>query len=108
MTNVIQDVSTLTTIPLSSLQKLVGKGQDCICHSVYESILNNEEVTELDIGIGTLYIQCNSEEARYKFIPSLMLEKQVRETAQTRESPVILNVEEKLKDKIMYVYKDLY
>ena len=107
MVNIIKDISTLTTIPYATLTKLIDVLELCICHAVEESILKNGEVTSINVGIGTLNIKATEDEIKYKFIPSTKFEESVKQTALTRESPLINKVEEKLKDKVMNVYKEL-
>lgn len=54
MYNLSEDLSNLTTIPTSALSKLSDKSVFCICNDVEESILKEENVADIDLGIGTL------------------------------------------------------
>ena len=107
MVNILKDISTLTTIPYATLTKLSDVLELCICHAVEESILKNGEVTSINVGIGTLNIKATEEEIKYKFIPSSKFEEHVKQTVITKESPLVAKVEERLKDKVMNVYKEL-
>ena len=107
MVNIIKDISTLTTIPYATLTKLSDVLELCICHAVEESILKNGEVTSINVGIGTLNIKATEDEIKYKFIPSTKFEEHVKQTVITKESPLVTKVEERLKDKVMNVYKEL-
>ena len=107
MTDSIKDLSILTTIPKSVLDKLTTELQYVICHSIEESSLQSENITKIDIGIGTLLISVEDEGVRYKFIPSSSLEQTVKWTILNHKSPIIHQVEEALKDKVMNVYKEL-
>ena len=52
MNNIITDVSTVTTIPEVALQNLNDIYQEAI-----ENIHDNNPITEVDIGLGILYIK---------------------------------------------------
>lgn len=107
MVNILKDISTVTTIPYATLIKLSDVSELCICHAIEESLLKGGEFTSIFVGIGTLNIKATDEEIKYKFIPSAKFEESVKQTVLTRESPLINKVEEKLKDKVMNVYKEL-
>lgn len=105
--NIIEDVSQLTTIPLASLNKISALEINCICHAVQESMLAQENITSVDIGIGKLLLCQETSGIRYKFIPSSELEKSLIETLTNRKSPLISQVEETLVSRIVKTYKDL-
>lgn len=56
VTDIIEDISTITTIPPVSLRKLFDKVGWCICNAVEESRLKEQDITEVNIGFGTLLI----------------------------------------------------
>ena len=106
--SLITDLSTITTIPVSTLEKLHDKQQLCILHKVSENEKKGEPITYVDIGYGTLYIKHENDELRYKFIPSKSFEKDLKEVILSGQSPLISKAEEALKDKITNTYKDLF
>ena len=108
MKNLIEDLSILTTIGKYNLESLTYKSIDIISHDIEESLRDNENYIEIDIGLGTLIISRVEEEIRYKFIPSKRLEKTVIDTYITRKSKVALDVDKALGDRIMKTYKDLF
>lgn len=107
MTDIVKDVSTITTIPYDTLNKLNDKVLWSICNSIYESKLNNEEFYELDLGFGTLIIADQDESIRYKFIPSAKLEKSVISVIKDNKNPLQNNLENSLKNKIINTYKTI-
>lgn len=107
MNKLIDDISTLTTISKNALVNLNDKAQSCICHCVCESLIEGNSLTEIDIGIGTLYIKFEGEEIKYKFIPSKKLEESVALTAQYKSSPLVYEVDVALKERIESTYKNL-
>ena len=107
MTKLVEDLETLTTIPESTLNKLIAKVCFCICEAVEESVLAHEQITEIDVGIGTLYIQTVEDSVKYKFIPSAKLNEAVVTTIKEGKSPLVKLVEATLKDRITNVYKQL-
>lgn len=108
MINLTTDLATLTSIPKASLDKLVEKSHWCICHSVEEGILNNNNIIEMNIGIGVLYIKLEENDVRYKFIPSPSLEECVRDTVVNRTNPLINITEKALVTRIVNTYKDIF
>lgn len=108
MKNVIEDLSTLTTIPVTSLAKLIDKSILCIEDEVLNSFLNNEDIISLNIGIGKLVIKIEENLIRYRFIPSKKLEDGVKEALASKKSSLETTVEQHLIDKILKTYKDLF
>ena len=106
MIDIINDLSTLTTIPYVSLERLVDLSVACISHSIEESLLDDETYTMVDIGVGRLGIKVEDNTILYKFIPSTKLEDTIRQTILSGKSPLTVKVEETLKDKITKTYKD--
>ena len=107
MSNIVNDVSTLTTIPEKSLNKLEQKFMYAICEQIQEDILEEKEMSELDIGLGTLYIKYVGSEIKYKFIPSPDLEKAVYNTVVKKLNLMETSLNEALAKKFIDVYKDL-
>ncbi len=107
MNNIIEDISKLTTIPQNALDKLVNKAMWCIGDSFQEGILLGKEITEVNIGIGTLLISNLSEEIKYKFIPNEQLEQALISIALDKKNPLELTLEKKLTSKILNTYKDI-
>ena len=107
MSNVIKDVSTLTTIPEKTLNKLEQKFIYCICEQIQEDMLEEQEISELDIGLGTLYIKYADNQIKYKFIPNSELEKAVYNTVVKKLNLMEPTLNEALVKKFVDVYKDL-
>lgn len=102
-----KDVSNLTTVPFSSVQKIFSRFQDCICYNLQQSINNKEEYAEIDIYIGKLILKKEDNHIYYKFIPSPSFEKDVLITYQRGECPLIRRLEDTISDKISSAYKEL-
>ena len=107
MTNIVNDVATLTTIPEKSLNKLEQKFIYAICEQIQEDILEDKEMSELNIGLGTLYIKYVGSEIKYKFVPSSELEKSVYNTVVKKLNSMETSLNEALAKKFIDVYKDL-
>lgn len=107
MNRLIDDIAVLTNISTYALEGLIEKSRCCICHSVYEDLLNRENPTEIDIGIGTLYIKCEDSDIKYKFIPSKKLEEEVAFTIRNKLSPLTMEVDATFKHRIENTYKQL-
>lgn len=107
MSNIIEDVSKLTTIPEKTLNKLIQKVIYCICEQIQEDILEEKELSELDVGLGTIYIKYAGDEIKYKFIPNTELEKSVYNTVVKKLNLMETALNEALAKKFIDVYKDL-
>lgn len=107
MRDLIEDISKLTTISDSVLNKLVDKAFYCISDAIEDDILEQKKVTEIDIGIGTLYLELNSENVRYKFIPNKKLESAVKDTVVNKKNLLKDTLEMTLVTRITNTYKEL-
>lgn len=107
MANLLEDVSTLTGVTEKTLEKLINVSNYCIGHSVHETLCQKQDVTTIDIGIGELVIRVIDEGIQYRFVPSVALEKSLVQTVVGKTSPMIVQLENKLQDKIDKAYKEV-
>lgn len=108
MRDLIKDISTITTIPADALEKLVTKGEWCICDYVEDTILGKDsKVVEINIGLGVISIVIDSDRLIYRFIPSEKLEESVINTVKNETNPLKKSIEKSLVNKITNVYKEL-
>ena len=105
--NLVDNLGSLTLIKSSILNKQVEISENCICDYILEAIENDEDIVSIDIGIGMLYINISADEISYKFIPNKKLEKKIVKTIETRESPLVTQIENKLNQRILNTYKEL-
>lgn len=105
--NLINDISKVTTIPKSALNRLNNIAIWCITDAFKVSLLNNNDLTEIDLGIGKLCILNEDEQVKYKFIPNELLEQSIIDTSLNNRSHLELNLEEKIVDKILNTYKTI-
>ena len=108
MNNICKDLSTLTTVPLFSIEKLMSKFQDSICYTIQEELASNNNSMEIDIYIGKLFIEIIDDNIYYKFIPSKDFEADVMTTIKTGVCPLISKLEDSIQTKITRAYKELY
>lgn len=106
MHNLINDVSVLTTIPAPALTRLQEKSIWCICNSLEEEKLAGNNLTEINIGIGTLQILVDNNEMKYRFIPSKALENSAKATLTEGKNPLTATVEATLVRRILNTYKN--
>lgn len=106
--DVLKDLSILTAIPYSSLQKVLLKINDIICHDIKEAYYQGEELLELDIGIGKLTLSLINDVISYAFVPSAQLEKKIIDSFNSSDDALITQLEQSVKNKIINSYKELY
>lgn len=106
--DILQQVTDITTIPQHSLQRLTTVTNYCICNSVYESKLLHENITAMNIGIGTLFVENTGKALNYKFVPSQQLEKSLVKTLTTNQNPLVNKLETTFTQRIVKTYKDMF
>ena len=103
-----EDFAMLTTIPKSKVDDLFEKWMSIICHNIKEQVLEQNSTVEVDIGIGTLFIQVSDEAVKYKFIPCAKFERAVRDALTNEPNDLLIDrVDEVLRERILHTYKDL-
>ena len=107
MNSLINDISKLTTIPINVLTKLVDKAFYCISDIVDDAIIEHKKIIDIDIGIGTLYLEINSENVRYKFVPNKELETAIKSTVLNKQNLLRDTLEMTLVNRITNTYKEL-
>lgn len=107
MINALTDLSTLTAIPDKTLEKLFQSLIYVICQNTLEDELNEVDVTEIDIGIGILYIKHDSADIRFKFVPSDSLQKSMSDVVTKKLNLMENTLTAKLSEKLLQVYKEL-
>lgn len=105
---ICKDLSTVTTMSVSSIDRFMSKFQDCLTYSIQEALSNNKTTIELDIYIGKILVEIINDKIYYKFIPSASFEREVTETVRSGVSPMVTKIEDAIQSKIMRAYKELY
>ena len=106
--DLVNDLEILTTIQRKALVKLVNKSNYIICNAVTEMLLADEDLCEINIGIGTIMIKKIGNEIKYKFVPSAKLNSSIVEIFTEGSNPLSDVLELALKDKIENTYKELF
>ena len=107
MINLTSDLSLLTTIPDKVLEKLNDKLVYCISEAVAESALAEEEITELDVGFGTLFIKNDKFEPKFKFVPTENFMSTIKDSINNKLNSLEDTLNESLANKVVNVYKDI-
>lgn len=106
--NITQDISTLTTVQKSSIDRLCKQMIKCICYDVCEALSQDIKEICLDIGIGNLIIKIDDYSVLYRFEPSQALDDNVICSVTTGKNPVVEDIENSLLNKVNTTYKDLF
>ena len=107
MVSLVKDISTLTTIPERALQRLVEVSIYCINDAVSEDVGQENNVSEIDIGIGKLSISHEDNDLKFKFIPGAKLEEEIIKTIKNGQSTLEYTLERNLVKMITNTYKDI-
>lgn len=105
--NVIDDLSTITSIPRANLTKLAQRIEWLICNAAYEASLSDDNTAEVVLGFGKLIIRLEDNQIKYRFQPSKKLENTIIEAYEKGIDPIAKRAEEAVVGTIMKAYKDL-
>ena len=106
MQNLINDLSTLTNIPIDIWEKFIDIAHMDIAHYAFETISQKETSLSIDIGLGILYIKYEDDNIKYKFIPHESLEREVEEAFVNKKSPLVEVSTKKLTTRLKNAYKE--
>ena len=106
--NISADVSKLTSINEQTLLKLKEKFEWCIYDYIEQTILNGENICNIDLGLGVLTIIIEDDSIKYKFKPDQKLERGIVRTIANEQNPFVLNIENYLSSRLVDVYKTLF
>lgn len=106
MKDLINRVSTISTIDERTLTKLCTIQDWCISDIIREMIDNKENEETIFIGIGTIKIIIDEDGVRYKFKPSQELEDNIINTLNGEKSVLEEALVESVKKKLLNIYKD--
>lgn len=99
-----QDVKIFSTLTYADQQRYYSLVKKLISSYVVE---DTDEITEVDIGIGILYVQKQDDGIRYKFVPSEDFESMLINSIKEEKQPVISGLESEISKIILHAYKDL-
>ena len=106
--DIVQDISTLTTVQKSSIDRLCIQAIKCVCYCICEALSKNEKDLCLDIGIGSLFINIGEDSVKYRFEPSMFMDNSIIDSVLSGKNPVIEDIESSLLNKVNTTYKDLF
>lgn len=101
------DLSKLSNLDEKYLDKLFTLCADVIGSSLYETILKNEDMLELDCIFGKLIIKADMKEIKIKFIPSEDLELDLKNINSGHEPSLKHKLEKAVTAKLVDMYKGL-
>lgn len=101
------DLSKLTNIDEKVLDKLSELTMYLISEAVYETSLNMETITELDMGYGDLIIKNGDGELKIRFIPKPELELDIRGVNKGGQPTLKKRIEKTLIAKLVDMYKEI-
>lgn len=104
----LSDISTIYSIRTSIFNKLVELAEACICDYLIEARLADDDLLEINIGIGKILILVLEDSLEYQFIPSSKLEQLTRNSMTKLKSPLVEISEKGLEEKLISTYKELF
>lgn len=104
--NLKEDLCWLTQIDSKSMSYIVERVKDIICYDISQSMNEHEKITEIDVGIGTLYINID-DTTKYKFIPNDRLISEVQKTIKGNNIKLNDKISYRIAKRIENAYKEL-
>lgn len=108
MVDIIQDVSNITRVPISTINKLIDISTSIISNDVLDAYNKREKFSEFDLGIGKLIIFNDSSSIEYRFIPAKDFERKINSCIKDNKSVLVDELEKSLVDKLLLSYKELF
>lgn len=108
MINIVKDTSVLTTIPEKAIKKIIDKMIYSINEAIVEARITGDDIVEMDIGLGTLFIRLEDDSIQYKFIPGEKLEETVKNSFINKQNLLEDALDTSLVNKMTNIYKDLF
>ena len=102
-----QKLSDLSTIPIWAIDKFDDYMKLVYSNDIVSKRKEKEQIIELDIFEGKLYIKLEDDNVKYKFIPSKEFDKVVRDSIIKKENKLLTAVSQKLKQALVTTYKDI-
>ena len=99
--NIINDLSSYTKVPVKVFKELIVDMDLCIGSAIHDAILQKEDATVLDIGIGTLSVDLIGMQC--KFIPSKNLKSIIKKSISEKIDPIEKTVEQELINKLLAI-----
>lgn len=106
--DMIKDLSISTGIKFATLQPVIMKQVKLMAHDVFQTIQDGEDITEIDIGIGTIQIKIGEENCFYRFIPCAKLQQAVEHTVKTNEDVLVTALEEAVAARFEKTYREMF
>lgn len=101
------DLSKLSNIPEDIIKKIFDLTSYCISNTVYESLLNNEQLTEIDLGFGELIIKHDLKDLKLKFLPCDNLELDLKNVNNGGKPELYHKIEKAVVAKLSDLYKEI-
>lgn len=103
-----KDLSTLTNVPIKYYDKMENTLQYIISDGIHESLSQGEPITEFVSDIGSLLINVEDNEIRYKFVPSEKFNEAIKSNIKYGQNLLEDKLTGILLDRITSLYKDLF
>lgn len=107
MTNIWNDVSTLTGLPEKILLKLNETILYSICETIDEDKKNGKNISEFNFYLFKLYIKHESNDLKYKIIPSEKLTTELKNTLNNKSNLLEKTLSKSFTEKLLNLYKDI-
>ena len=104
--DLLENVSTLTTIPTRKLSTLIEKIKLCLSHEIFVGSQLDEQVFEINVGVGELIITNNKDNISYNFIPNSEFESLLINSIDGEDS-LANYLGDALSSRLLDTYKDV-
>ena len=103
-----KDLSDITGLKFATLQSVLSKQNKLIAHDIFQVIQAEEDLADIDIGIGTLQIKISEENCFYRFIPCAKLQQAIEHTVKTNEDVLVTAMEDAVAARFEKTYREMF
>lgn len=105
--SLVQDLSRLSNVDVGLLTELFNKFGLCIQERVYEDRIQGDTSTEIDIGLGSLFIINDQGQERVRFVPSAPFVANIKQAEAGKPSTLRKRLEKATTAKILELFRNV-
>lgn len=106
--NLKEDLSKLTNLNTRYLDKMENYLEYIIIDGIQDSLIDNDNTTELTSDIGSILISVEGDNVRYKFVPSENFDNLIKTKLKYGQNLLKDKLDKLLVERITTCYKDLF
>ena len=104
----LEKLSVLTTIPLTTFEKLEDVIESIHSDTIVTQIVEGKDFYKLDIIEGSIYVKLEDDNVKYKFVPNEKFNEIIKSSILSKHSKLVDTSLDRLKRSLVNTYKDIF